>query len=110
MSIEKNFDYEYFVRKVFNDADRWQDPLGLANTDVNNRAKESRDLWELRLGVAYSVRRIQKRLETEAGETGDVYHRLDSYVSELMSSSVTYRRIHQIITEAESVFDSRLKN
>ncbi|PKL78691.1 MAG: hypothetical protein CVV27_02940 [Candidatus Melainabacteria bacterium HGW-Melainabacteria-1] len=109
MTLEENMRYETFVRKVHGNCGRWKDHLGLATTDINNQARESGDLSLLRLGVAYTVRRIQQLLEIEVGETGDVHYRLGRYVLELMSSSVQYQRIHQIIEAAEAVFDERLK-
>jgi len=97
MNIEHNMQYEMFVRKIFDDCNRLEDPLRLANTDVNQDAYQSGNLNNLRLGVAYSLCRLLVRLENEFGETGSNYDKIEEWIEEIMNSQIKYNRIHEII-------------
>jgi len=100
MSIEQNTNYEFFIRNVFNHVGRYADPLKLANTDYNECAARKGDLTYIRLGTAYALMRLLVRLETESGDTGIQYDTIDIWIKEIMDSSISYIRIHEIIEKA----------
>jgi len=97
MNPEHNMRYEGFIRKIFNNVGRHEDPLRLADTDVNQNAYTSGELTDLRLGVAYSLAKLLVRIETELGDTDKNYDSIKKWIKEIMNSNIKYKRIHEII-------------
>lgn len=97
MNPEHNMRYEGFIRNVFGKVGRWEDPLKLANTDINQNAFLTKDLTELKLGTVYGLKRLQIILEEDHGETGKTCEEIDDYINEIFNNNVDYNRIHQIL-------------
>lgn len=108
MIQDENMDYELFIRNVF-ECNRGEDPLRLADAEINDTDLGGK-LTDLRLGVAYALRRLAVRLEDECEDTGPDYNFAMDASNEIISNGkITYEEIHKFINKGLKILEKLKK-